>query len=223
MLRVAKWLFVVTLPVIASVEPMVMTAVVDAMEVMYGQSASVNAKWSFTSGGYPNFDVRSVRLASPHPIYAGSNTAVSLVMRGDSQFVVEPIDLDISVTVPVVVMNQSVAPGSLVHSDAVSVVRVSVDSAPTNAIRDIQGIVGRKARSRLLNGRMVTHPMLHDANSVVAGQSVRIMMESDDIQIATEGVVRTGARIGEAVHVELYNGTMLEAEVRDDETVVVWN
>ncbi|MBD98162.1 flagella basal body P-ring formation protein FlgA [bacterium] len=211
------------MPVIASVEPMVMTAVVDAMEMMYGQSVSVNANWSFTSGGYPSFDVQSVRLASPHPIYAGSNTRVSLVMQGGGQSVSEPIELDVSVTVPVIVMNQPVAPGSLIQADAVRVTRVSVNSAPANAVRGIAGIVGRKARSRLFAGRMVTQPMLYDANSVVAGQPVRIMVESGSIQIATEGVVRTGAGIGESVSVELDNGTMLEAEVRDDQTVVVWN
>lgn len=202
---------------------MVMTAVVDAMESMYGDPVSVNATWTFTDSGYPTANIQSVRLASPHPIYAGLNDSVSLVMRGDSGSVVAPIQLDVSVQIPVVVMKRSVAPGSVVRTEDVEISMFSVDAVPSNVIRSKQAIVGKKARSRLLEGRMTTGPMVYDAAVVTSGQRVRVVLESDAIQIATRGTLRHDARIGERVGVELENGTMVEAEVRDDQTVVIRN
>jgi len=221
--RALKWLLVLTWPVLGNVDSMVMTAVVDAMESMYGDPVSVNATWAFTDSRYPDFDVQSVRLASPHPIYAGSNESVSLVMLGDSGSVIEPIKLDIVVRVPVVVMQQSVAPGAVVQPSDIQITMASVDTVPSNAVRSSLSIVGKKARSRLLSGRMVTLPMLHDSDRVTAGQSVRVILESEAIAIETRGIARHDAPIGDWVGIELNNGTMLEAKVRDDQTVVIRN
>jgi flagella basal body P-ring formation protein FlgA len=112
---------------------------------------------------------------------------------------------------------------SIVRAEDVEVSMFSVDAAPSNVIRSKQAIVGKKARSRLLEGRMATDPMLYDAAVVTSGQRVRVVLESDAIQIATRGTLRHDARIGERVGVELENGTTVEAEVRDDQTVIIRN
>ena len=181
---------------------MVMTAVEEAMVAVYGSGVSVNATWSFTDGQYPTMDVQSVRLAAPHPIYAGRNTSVSLVMRGDSHSTVAPIELDTRVTVPVVVMKESVAPGTVVQTKDVEISTISVAMAPSNAIRDYALIVGKRARSRLLKGRIATAPMLQDPNRVLAGQPVAVVLESSAVWIKTNGTLRSAGSVGDNVVVE---------------------
>lgn len=151
----------------------------------------------------------------------GPKTIVGVRCAGTKPWKVY-IPVEVVVRRPVWVARKPLPRGHLIaRDDLVADVR-DVSRMSAGYLSDPASVVGRRLRSSVLAGRVLT-PGLLEANNVISrGQTVTLMVASGDLQIRMAGKALMDGALNERIRVEnLNSGRVVEGIVRSVELVEV--
>lgn len=127
---------------------------------------------------------------------------------------------------PVLVAARSLAAGTRLRADAVTVEVRRIARPPVIYLRDAGRLRGLAVREAVARGDAITTDLVIAEYVVKPGDQVRVLAESADapnkVQIVVSGEARTAGRVGDRVQVRnLQSGNLLQAVVMDEGLVRV--
>ncbi|GHE81121.1 flagella basal body P-ring formation protein FlgA [Thalassotalea profundi] len=121
--------------------------------------------------------------------------------------------------IPVLIANQSISKGSLLDNTNIELTYIDQFELRGEAIKDINEIIGAKAKRTLTKGRPISP---RSFCVVCKGDNVDIIAKSAVFMIQTEGVALKDANIGEQIRVKNNrSGRTVTGTVSDDHKVII--
>lgn len=126
----------------------------------------------------------------------------------------------VSVWLPLVVANRSIAKDELISAEMLSTRLMALNHSKLGLELDLQPLVGMQAKKRLAAGQPVSRQQLTSALLVHRSEQVLITVQSGGFSASTKGLALADGRYGERIKVQnLTSGTVIEAKVVAEATV----
>lgn len=116
---------------------------------------------------------------------------------------------------------RALAPGEPLDPSDLEAREGDLSTLPRSVVTDPAQIVGAVTANRVAAGSPMRMDLVKKAIAVRMGQNVTVSVEGDGFQITSEGKVATDAAIGNTVQVRLKSGQVVNALVRNSDTVVL--
>ena len=130
-----------------------------------------------------------------------------------------PVTVDMSVSY--LVARRTILVGTVLSQQDLLERKASLDRLPRETSREAEVIIGRVASRRIAMGQPIRPSMLTAANSIVRGQSVRIVVRGSGFSVSGEGQALTAAQPGSNIQIRLPTGQVITGQVQDKGTVHV--
>lgn len=151
----------------------------------------------------------------------GAKTIVGVRCDGTRPWKVY-VPVEVEVRKRVWVARQPLPRGHLLAREDLAADVRDVSRMTSGYLSDPEALVGRRLRSSVLAGRVLT-PNLLEANNIISrGQTVTLMVASGDLQIRMAGKALMDGALNERIRVEnLNSGRVVEGIVRSSELVEI--
>lgn len=107
--------------------------------------------------------------------------------------------INIDGEVPAVVLKQDLEPGTMLSAEHVSIEPRPVSKLPSDALRSLDELIGKKLTYRLRSGAVLRKANLQDVPVVVRGEEVTMEVIAPHMRITARGTVRQDGKIGDTV------------------------
>ncbi|WP_423195588.1 MULTISPECIES: flagellar basal body P-ring formation chaperone FlgA [unclassified Cupriavidus] len=131
------------------------------------------------------------------------------------------IQARVSVLTDYYVASRALAPGEPIEVADLEVRQGDLGTLPRAVVTDPAQVAGAVAANRIAAGSPMRTDLIKRAIAVRSGQTVTVTVEGESFQLSSEGKVLTDAAPGTAVPVRLRNGQVVNAVVRNADTVVL--
>ncbi|WP_416051535.1 flagellar basal body P-ring formation chaperone FlgA [Cupriavidus basilensis] len=127
----------------------------------------------------------------------------------------------VSVVADYYVAGRNLMPGEPIDAADMEVRQGDLASLPRAVVTDPAQVTGAVAANRIAMGSPMRMDLLKKAIAVRQGQNVTVLVEGDSFQLSSEGKVMAEAAVGNNVQVRLKSGQVVNALVRNGDTVVL--
>lgn len=131
------------------------------------------------------------------------------------------IQARVSVLTDYYVAARALAPGESIAAADLEMRQGDLAALPRAVVTDPAQVAGAVAANRIGAGSPMRTDLIKKAIAVRSGQTVTVTVEGDAFQLSSEGKVLADAAPGTAVQVRLRNGQVVNAVVRNADTVVL--
>jgi flagella basal body P-ring formation protein FlgA len=133
-----------------------------------------------------------------------------------------PATVQVEAFAPVLVAARDIAAGTRLRADAVKAEVRRITRPPSFYFHDAASLRGFAARCALASGEAITRDALAAEIIVKPGEAVKIIGESEKLNITVAGEARAAGRVGDRIQVKnLQSGALLQAVVVDEGLVKV--
>jgi len=127
----------------------------------------------------------------------------------------------VSVVADYYVAARNLTPGEPLDPSDLELRQGDLSGLPRAVVTDLAQVAGAVVANRVAAGSPMRMDLLKKAIAVRQGQNVTVVVEGESFQLSSEGKVMADAAAGNNVQVRLKNGQVVNALVRNGDTVVL--
>ncbi len=130
--------------------------------------------------------------------YTGRNKIVYRAALCDDRKIVHTVVVEAAydVLTDVFITAKPLASGSIISRDDVYAVKQKISRIPVGAVTDMTGVEGQSLKSNIAQGVIMRVDYFKNALSIKRGKEVTVLVEGENVQVSTKGVLRNDAEIG---------------------------